>query len=150
MALLDLHRVKWPLDHHPPGVVDIVPRAYQAWAVRPVRDLSVRITSLELGHSLSLALRARPPRDQSHISQKVQPLWRCNSPSADMPRHRAITERRQKAAKSTQREVLDDFAAQLSYWEGGRDQQAASRLPAAAEYVVPVDPMDDLQCDSCQ
>jgi DNA-binding transcriptional regulator YiaG len=58
--------------------------------------------------------------------------------------------------EAEQRAVLDDFASQLSYWEGVRDQHAASRPPAAAfasgtlEYVVPVDPMDDLQCDSCQ
>jgi hypothetical protein len=56
--------------------------------------------------------------------------------------------------EAEQREVLDDLASQLSYWEGVRDQHAASPPPAAAsaalEYVVPVDPMDDLQCDSCQ
>jgi hypothetical protein len=63
------------------------------------------------------------------------------------------------AWQAAQRAVLDDLASQLSYWEGVRDQHAASRPPAAAsaafasgalEYVVPVDPMDDLQCDSCQ
>ncbi|QNE46134.1 hypothetical protein F1C58_03885 [Glaciihabitans sp. INWT7] len=50
-----------------------------------------------------------------------------------------------------QHAALDDFAAQRTYWESIRDQQAAEAHPAPeGEYIVPVDPMDDLQCDSCQ
>ena len=30
------------------------------------------------------------------------------------------------------------------------DNQVTATLAAPFEYVVPVDPMDDLQCDSCQ
>lgn len=57
------------------------------------------------------------------------------------------------AWEAEQRAGLDDLRAQLAHWEDIRDQAAAESAPPAAttfEYIVPVDPMDDLQCDSCQ
>jgi len=52
-----------------------------------------------------------------------------------------------------QRTKLDELTTQLTYWESVRDRQAeaAQTVPAATfEYIVPIDPMDDLQCDGCQ
>jgi len=49
--------------------------------------------------------------------------------------------------EAEQHSALDDFAEQLAYWE-----LISNRCDPApvTEYVVPVDPMDDLHCDSCQ
>jgi hypothetical protein len=57
------------------------------------------------------------------------------------------------ARDAEQRATLDELTVQLSYWESIRDHQseAAQAVPSATfDYVVPVDPMDDLQCDGCQ
>lgn len=53
--------------------------------------------------------------------------------------------------RAEQNAIQAGFISELAHWEGVRDQQ--QRTAAAtdvAEYVVPVDPMDDLNCDSCQ
>ena len=55
--------------------------------------------------------------------------------------------------EAEQHAILDQFAAELAYWHAARDALATTSTTKAEEpyeYVVPIDPMDDLQCDSCQ
>lgn len=58
------------------------------------------------------------------------------------------------ARHDQQHATLAALVKELAQWEAVRDEQATPAAPPAPEqadgYDVPVDPMDDLQCDSCQ
>jgi hypothetical protein len=54
--------------------------------------------------------------------------------------------------EAEQRTALDELAGQLPSGRKSETTQTLQgrRWPRAAGYVVPVDPMDDLQCEGCQ